>query len=99
MYTTQDPSVDKKFMLSKVRDMGREICASYESYRRQRFTVQEKHHGANEARRTQDHRVAFLTSCDWVFAAAATFSEPMVVGYASSMRQRDKFRMFRILQN
>ena len=60
--------------------MGREMCASYESFRRRPFTVQEKHFSANEARRTQDHRVAFLASCDWVFAAATTFSEPMVVG-------------------
>ena len=64
-----------------MRDTGREMCACYESFRRRPFTVQEKHLSVNEARRLQDHRVAFLASCDWVFAAAATVSEPMVVSY------------------
>ena len=59
--------------------MGREMCASYESYRRRPFSVNEKHLAANEARRTQDHRLAFLASCDWVFAAASTISTPVVV--------------------
>lgn len=70
-----------------MRDTGREMCASYESFRRRPFTVQEKHFSANEARRMQDHRVAFLTACDWVFAAAAAFSESMVVGDLFFIRQ------------
>ena len=64
--------------------MGRELCASYESYRRRPFTVNEKHRAANDARRTQDHRLAFLASCDWVFAAASTIATPVMVSDPTS---------------
>ena len=64
---------------SKVRDMGMEMCASYESFRRLPFTIRDKTlHFRGHSRRT-DHRSAFQSACDWLFAAAVSFSEPLVV--------------------